>query len=98
MSRSTSTSSRASKRSAMPISSPAAARGSSLLRPSTSMMAAASDPLSSMVQALYPECNRKEIIRVVVDRNMKRVEKFELDIDLPSYETSNRLWEMASSG
>ncbi|ONK66035.1 uncharacterized protein A4U43_C06F3500 [Asparagus officinalis] len=39
-----------------------------------------------------------ERVSVVVDRNMKRAEKFELDNDLPSYETSNRLWEMASSG
>lgn len=34
---------------------------------------------------------------VVVDRNKKRAEKFELDTSLPPYEASNRLWKMASS-
>ncbi|XP_020270401.1 uncharacterized protein LOC109845550 [Asparagus officinalis] len=42
--------------------------------------------------------DQTKISGFVVDRNMKRAEKFELDNDLPSYETSNRLWEMASSG
>ncbi|ONK55521.1 uncharacterized protein A4U43_UnF2230 [Asparagus officinalis] len=66
MPRSTRTSSRASKRSAMPIFSPAAARGSSLLRPSTSMMAAASDPLSRARVAFSPSLFSSVVDNLVV--------------------------------